>query len=143
MESDFQWVATLSDGTTKREHEGEYAIVPGERKPWVRLTRFLNDSGLHLTGLTLKFRDREVHMPEDQFQKLSMNGAKIVAPTSYSLQYMMEKELYGGQAETYFVDLIAHYPEFEVHLVQNVSSGNESWVTVTQGFQSMAQTPLK
>lgn len=142
---DVRWVATLSDGTTAVEHAGQYAVIPGERKPWVRLTQDLAYSDLHLTSLRLNFRGRTIHMPRANFDRFSLND-KSRAPLFYSLQHFLEGEMDGsggGLIERHFIDLIAHYQSYEVHFIQDLQDGNTSWVLVTEGLIPMARTPLR
>lgn len=141
---EIRWVATLSDGTTAVEHSGQYQIIPGERKPWIRLTQFLVENDLHLTSLRLNFRGRTIHMPRATFDRFGL-GEKNCAPSFYSLQYLIEGELGddGTLEQTTFIDLVAHYDELQVHYIQDITDGNTSWVVVTEGLRTMAPTPLK
>lgn len=135
-----RWIATLSDGTTAVEHTGEYKIVPGERKPWVRLTKILAENDLHLTSLRLNFRGRTVHMPRPNFDRFSL-GDVNAAPSFYSLQYFLEAEIGDEMKQNHFTDLVAHYDDFQVHYIQDLEDGNTSWVVATKNFQPMAPTP--
>jgi hypothetical protein len=137
------WVATLSDGSTATEHSGEYTILSGERKPWVRLTRFLADNDLHLTSLRLNFRGRTIHMPRQNFGRFGLNEQSR-PPLFYSLAYFLEGEINeaGEFGEKHFVDLVAHFAKFDVHYVHDLQEGNTSWVLVTEGYNPMAPTPL-
>lgn len=138
--ADFRWVATTSDGTTYVEHTGEYVLKPGERMPWVRLTRDLAAKGEYITSLRLNFKGRTIHMPRPNFGKFGLDD-KVRSPLFYSLQYMIERDMGGEMVDTEFVDLIAHYPTFEVHYVQDTTDGNNSWVIVTEGSPTMAPSP--
>lgn len=144
-DADIKWVATLSDGSTAVEHVGEYKVIPGERKPWVRLVNFAAKNGLHLTSLRLNSRGRTIHMPRLAFDKFGMVGTKSVDPLFYSLNYIIEGSMdaNGGvfQQES-FVDLVTHYPKFDVHFIQDLDKGNNSWVTVTENYTPNAPSPL-
>lgn len=137
-----QWVATLSDGTTVVEHNGDFQIKPGERKPWVRLCQFTEDNNLHLTSLRLNYDGRTVHMPRSSLGRFGI-GEVNQSPSCYSLQYHIEGEMRnGGELEqTLFVDMAAHYDDFIVHYIQDVTNGNNSWVIVTKGAERLAVTP--
>lgn len=140
-DADLKWVATLSDGSTAVEHEGEYVEVPGQRKPWVRLVQFAGQNGLHLTSLRINFRGRTVHMPRSKFDRFNMQA---VAPLSYSLEYKIEAEIgvdgsFGNEKR--FIDLAAHYVDYSVHYVQDIQDGNNSWVIVTTNDTPMAESP--
>lgn len=141
-DADVRWVATLSNGDTAVEHVGEYKVEEGKRLPWVRLTKFAAENGLHLTSLRLNFRGRTIHMPRMNFDRFSLND-KSIAPIFYSLQYILEGDVMGGMDPTYFVDLVAHYPKFDVHYIQDVTDGNNSWVTVTEDFSPPAPSPIR
>lgn len=136
-----RWVATLSDGTTAVEHTGEYQIIPGERKPWVRLCEFTTENGLHLTSLRLNYKGRTIHMPRSKFDRFDMNERNR-APLFYALQYHIEGEFLenGEFSQTNFVDLAAHYGDFAVHYIQDTTDGNNSWVLVTDGDEPLAAT---
>lgn len=144
-DADIKWIATLSDGTTAVEHTGEYKIIPGERKPWVRLVSFAGKNGLYLTSLRLNIRGRTIHMPRHDFDKFNL-GSKNVAPLFYSLNYIIEGTMEadgGGLIQDNFIDLVSHYPTYDVHYIQDITTGNNSWVTVTQGFTPNAPSPLR
>jgi hypothetical protein len=138
------WVATLSDGSTIVENTGDFQIVEGERKPWVRLCKFLGDSGLWLTSLRFNYRGRTVHLPRMTLDKFGMTD-RIKPPLYYSLQYHHEAELsLGGvlQKEWIYVDLASHYQDFAVHFIQDVSNGDNSWIAVTDP-DALAPTPRR
>ena len=140
-----RWVATLSDGSTAVEHSGEFQVVPGKRTPWWRLTELLGERGLHLTSLRLNFQGRTIHMPRANFDRFDLNNVSV-APLFYSLCYHAEGEIdqiTGHFEQTKFVELSAHYPEFDVSYIQDITNGNNSWIVVTQGRNPMAPTPPK
>lgn len=145
-DADIKWVATLSDGTTAVEHTGDYKIIPGERKPWVRLVHFAAKNGLHLTSLRLNVHGRTIHMPRIAFDKFGVVGTKSVDPLFYSLNYVIEGTMdangSGAFEQSSYVDLISHYPKFDVHYIQDVNKGNTGWITVTEGYTPNAPSPL-
>ena len=143
--SDLRWIATLSDGTTAVEHSGEYTIIPGERKPWVRLARDLGEKGLYLTSLRINFRGHTTHMPRSNFDRFDLNE-KSLAPLFYSLQYHLEAESANGAPleQTMFIDAVGHYEnDLAVHYICDVTNGATSWVVVTKGFNPMMPSPLR
>jgi hypothetical protein len=140
------WVATLSDGSTVVENQGEWVVREGESTPWVRLTHFLGDNDLHLTSLRLNFNGRTVHLPRPSFDKFGY--AEIAKePLYYSLSYHVEAEMdmSGGLVDqTLFMDLAAHYPNDQaLHYIQDMTGGNNSWVVLTEGHQPLASTPRR
>jgi hypothetical protein len=138
---DFRWIATLSNGETAVEHSGEWQIKPGTRKPWVRLCEFCTDNNLKLTSLRLWFRGKTIHMPRDKFDKFSMNDTAL-PPNHYSLQYHIEADdILSGVKQDTFIDLAAHYEDFIVHYIQDVSEGSNSWMVVTRPHQRLAASP--
>lgn len=144
-DADIKWVATLSDGSTAVEHVGEYKIIPGEKKPWVRLVRFAGENGLHLTSLRLNSRGRTIHMPRSAFDKFGAVGEKSSDPLFYSLNYIIEGTIDangGTLKQENFIDLIAHYPKFDLHYIQDIDKGNTSWLAVTEGYVPNAPSPL-
>ncbi len=126
------FVATLSDGTTAVEESGEWVTKYGERKPWVRLTRFAAKNGLHLTSLRLNIGGRTIHMPREKFDRFGLDGE---APLYYSLSYHLEVDdaMMGQGKQSHFIALAAHYDDFTVHHIQDTSLGNNSWIVVTKG----------
>jgi len=137
------WVATLSDGSTITEHSGDFKIIPGERKPWVRLCNFMGENKLWITSLRFNYRGRTIHLPRAKFEKFNLQE-RVKPPIYYSLQYHHEAEMtLGGQVieEWLYVDLAAHYPDFAVHFIQDVTNGNNSWIVVTDP-DSLAPSPL-
>jgi hypothetical protein len=140
-DSSIRWVATLSNGETAVEHSGDYQIIPGERKPWVRLTKFLVENDLYLTSLRLNFKGRTVHLPRPNFDRFGLNQLSK-EPLFYSLQYNLEGEIKNGGIleQKHFIDLVSHYDTYEVHFIQDLE-GHTSWVVVTEGYRSLAPTP--
>jgi hypothetical protein len=141
-----RWVATLSNGDTIAEQSGEWVEIPGQRKPWVRLTQFAAKNGYYLTSLRLNVDGRTIHMPRANFDRFAMNETSL-APLFYSLQYHMEADgLFGSgdEKQSKFIDLAAHYPEgIAVHYIQELGEQSNSWVLLTKDAQRMAPTPLK
>lgn len=139
--TDVKWVATVSDGSTVVEHTGEYSVIPGQRKPWVRLTEDLLGKNQHLTSLRLNLRGRTIHLPRANFDRFNLGGLSRT-PSFYSLAYLHEVEMSNsGANQTEFIDLVAHYDGYEVHYIQDITDGNNSWITVTQGYEPLAATP--
>jgi hypothetical protein len=141
-----RWVATLSDGSTVTEHAGDFKLVPGERRPWVRLNEFCAKNGLHLTSLRLNFKGRTVHLPRLGFDKFDY-GDKSRAPLFYSLCYHLEGDMQMDSQEllkqTTFIELSAHYDDLVVSYIQDVTDGKNSWVVVTDDRRAMAESPRR
>lgn len=130
------WIATVSDGTTATEHTGEWKIIPGKRKPWVRLVEKLAADGNHLTSLRLCINGRVIHLPRPGNNRFASRP-----PLYYSLCYHAEiDDIFGTPVERHFVDLAAHYDDFAVHYIQDASEGTTSWITVT-GPDALAPSP--
>jgi hypothetical protein len=140
-----KWVATLSDGTTAVEHTGSFMLEEGKRKPWPRLTDYLAQNDLYLTSLRLNFLGRTIHLPRENFDKFN-TGEINRPPLSYSLCYHIEAEAeYGSLAleETRFIELTAHYEDFAVSYVQDITGRLNSWVFVTEARDGLAETPRR
>lgn len=137
-----RFVATLSDGSTAVEESGEWVTRYGERKPWVRLIQFVAKNGLHLTSLRLNIDGRTIHLPREKFDRFSLEG---MTPNFYSLNYHLEVDDInaGGGKQTHFVDLAAHFDDFSVHYIQDISQGSNSWIVVTKGDQPLVPSPRK
>lgn len=136
---DGKWVATLSNGETAVERSGKFTVEQGEPTPWVRLVHFLGENDLWITSLRLNYKGRTIHMPRLTFDKF---GLESKSPTHYSLQYHLEAigEFGTVMEQTIFMDLAAHYPDFAVHYIQDLTHANDSWVVVT-GPDAKAPTP--
>lgn len=136
-----QWIATLSNGETVVEHFGDYTEIPGERKPWVRLCKFLAENDLRLTSLHLNVNGRIITMPSENFAKFGIDSS--FDPHSYSLQYYLEGEIdqTGELTNQRFIDLITHFDSFDVHYVSDLQTGDESWIVVTEPSTTLAPTP--
>lgn len=141
MHSKVRFIATLSDGSTITEGSGEWTVQPGQRSPWIRLAQFATKNKLHLTSLRLDIDGRTVHMPRERFERFGLEG---VEPHFYSLSYQLEVDNInsGGGKQSHFVNLTAHFDDFEVHYVQDVE-GTTSWIIVTRDFDAIAPTPRR
>jgi hypothetical protein len=143
MSDSATWIATLSDGSTIAE--SDIKIVPGERMPWVKLTNHLGQSGLHLTSLRLNYKGRTIHLPRMNFDRFAYNTVSR-APLFYSLCYHVEGDIpidTGIMKQTNFVELSAHYDDFVVSYIQDVSEGANSWIVVTDDRTGLAETPRR
>lgn len=142
------WVATLSDGSTVAEND--FRVEPGLRKPWVQLTQKLGREKLYVTSLRLNLKGRTIHMP-----RLSLNGKfnydEIYrAPLFYSMVYHLEGDMPFDRGpddqslvQTHYVELAAHYDDYIVRYIQDITNGNNSWVVVTDERREMAETPRR
>lgn len=136
------WVATLSDGTVAIENKGDWSVVEGERKPWVRLCDHLVKNNLHITSLRYNANGTTYHAPRlnDRF----MHGGEH--PETYSIQYIYERdEGSDGVTETQLVDIGAQYEGFSVNQVIELDdqSNGKSWVQVRRDFVPMAPARAK
>jgi len=136
------WAATLSSGEEAVEEIGEWTVRPNERSPWVRLTQFTAQEGLHLVSLRVKVGNRIVNMPSlkpDKFPYL-----KDIKPLFYSLNYYLEvDEVFGANKESHYVDLVSHYQDFVVHFIQNTNTEEEGWIVITDTAEPpLAPSPL-
>ena len=130
------WVATISDGTSAVEHQGEFQIISGERKPWVRLIKKLEAEGKYLTSLRLQAGERVINMP-----RLKNNRFDSYPPLYYSLSYIYEADdLLGRMTEKHFINLGAHYKDYAVHFIQDMNDISSAWITVTDN-QAPAPSP--
>ena len=123
--ADAYWIVTTSDGNTYIEGR-DFPVIPGERKPWVRLVDKLATDGSFITSMRLQVGKQTVVLP-------TMSGKfGGYPPRYYSLCYHAEiDDVLGNQTQSDFVDVAAHYENFAVHYVCDTSSGNTSWITVT------------
>lgn len=125
-----RFAAVLSDGTVMVEEE-DLVTVPGEVRPWVKLTELLKDRTVE--ELKLLIDDEEVLMPFG----FSRFGLVSEDPASYSLQYSTELEMDGGSFTTSnFVDLIAHFKDFEVHYIHDLEK-KKGLIAVTKGLRPL------
>jgi hypothetical protein len=138
-----QWIATLSNGETLAEHFGDYTETPGERKPWVRLCKYLAENDLHLESLHLNVNGHIITMPSASFNKFGIDNS--LSPHSYSLQYYLEGEIdeVGQLTNQRFIDLIAHFESYDVHHINDLQNGNENWIVVTPSTSTLAPTPRR
>lgn len=140
MDNTTHWVATLSDGTVAVEHKGDWQIIEGERKPWVRLCQLLQDKNLHITSLRYNANGQTYHAPRlnDRF----MHGGDH--PISYSIQYIFERdEGIDGVREFNAVDIGAQYEGFSVNQIIELGGQRTSWVQVRYGFEPLAPARAK
>lgn len=139
------WVATTSKGNTYTEHTGQFRLVPGERRPWVKLTEILGRESEYLTSLRLNYKGRTVHLPRLNFDRFDLNEVSR-APLSYSLCYHIEGTMDfdgGGLKQATFIELSAHYEDFVVSYIQDITGGNVAWIVVTDDRRVMAETPRR
>lgn len=122
-----KWRATLSDGTVATQDEGEWIENPGERLPWNRLCKYSAENGLVVDKLEVDIDGRLVYLPFD-LQRFSLVNQK---PNSFDIMYHMEVDnlLTGGNTSIY-IDTIAHYKNFDLHLI-NKTDTTESWIFIT------------
>lgn len=131
---DFKWIATLSDGETIVEGEGNWGIQPGKRLPWARLCEYAQENNLSITDLYLLLDgEQEIHIPSS----LDRFNLSIYKPSQYSIQHLLEIDnlLGGNRQETTFIDIAAVYEigdNLMVHLIIDVSNWKNMWIVVTE-----------
>jgi hypothetical protein len=131
------FVATLSDGTTVAEHTGEWTIVEGARKPWVRLCDYLLENKLYITSLRYNINGVTYHAPklDTRFEKGGIH------PKGYSLEYIYEREegfMPVGVTEFLAVDVGAYYGGPSVHQIVEVGGQKTAWMQVRNEYKPMA-----
>lgn len=138
MEATHGFVATLSDGTVAAEHQDNWAILPGERKPWVRLAQHLAQEGLHVTSLRYNANGQTYHAPklDTRFEK----GGR--APDHYAIEYILEREESPGSVvERLFVDIGAYYGNASVHMLIELGGQQSVWTQLRNGYAAMQKAP--
>ena len=129
------FVATLSDGTVAAEHSGQWVVIDGERKPWVRLGDYLLQNGLHVTSLRYNANGTTYHAPklDTRFEK---GGQE---PDWYSLEYIIEvEEGPNGREEMHLVDIGAYFGDVSVHQIIELGGQETSWVQLRKNYKAMA-----
>lgn len=121
-----RWVATISDGTVATELEGEWTIIPGERKPWVRLCQKLHQEGTWITSLRLNVNGQTIHLPRQN------NKFESEPPLYYDVCYHAEiDDIFGDRTQKDYVDIGAFYDTFSVHYIHEIGNNN-AWVTINK-----------
>lgn len=131
------WIASLSDGTTANEHHGDYTVIDGERKPFVRLCNFLLREKLHLTSLRYNANGTTYHAPKLD-QRWNKGG---IHPTGYSLEYVaeIEEDVSGVRSQALYVDIAAIYSDISVHTIIEIGDQQQVYTQVRQGYKPMAE----
>ena len=101
-----KWIALLSDSSKVEEGEGDYQVIPGGRKPWIRLINDLDEKGLYLTGLGYQV---------DDYTTWASSGADF-----YSLQYNSVARVGTVLEVFHYVDFAAHFGEISKHTIRNL-----------------------
>lgn len=136
-----KWLASLNDGTTAIENEGDFIAGP-EGSPWTKLEKYVEEKGLHITGLRVQVeRDGEAvrtyvmpslgnvnkdgchvrwrfmrPLPVDSY--LAVRGACASMGTG------------GQQARDMYIRCIAEYQDFVLSMVIDVAEGTEVSVVI-------------
>ena len=131
--SNYGFVATLSNGTVAAENNGMWTVIPGERKPWVRLQQYCADNDLHITSLRLNVDGQTYHLPK--IDTRFNTGA--LHPDSYSIQYIGEVEQDGTTNN--LIDVGAYYGDVSVHLMCELDGQHTSWTQVRQDFKPLCK----
>lgn len=129
------FVATLSNGATVAEHQSEWIIIEGERKPWVRLGDYLLKNKLYLTSLRYNGNGQTYHAPklDTRFEKGGLH------PDWYSLEYIFEhEEGASGASDTLLVDIGAYYGDMSMHTIIEIGGQRTVWTQVRKGHRAMA-----
>lgn len=136
------WVATTSNGEQVAEHKGNYTVIDGERKPWVRLCQNLATNGEHITSLRLwivdKHGQRTVNLP-----RLNSRFKANTIPDRYSIEYILEADdVLGATKQDEFIDVGTHYGNVSVHYIQQINDIANSWIEVRSGLEPQMPSPL-
>ncbi len=132
------FVATLSNGTTVAEHHGDYTVIAGERKPFVRLCTFVAENGLYLTSLRYNANSTVYHAPKLD-QRWEKGG---LHPDRYGIEYIVElEEGPQGREECHYVDVAAYYGDMSVHTIIELGGSQHVHTQLRQGYIALASAP--
>lgn len=134
-----KWLASLSDGTTAIENEGQFKEIAGELSPWQKFLIHLSEKDLHITGMRIQVErlggsTQTYNLPS--FNKTSEgNHEKWVTlrpmiPESYNYFRWVTKSLTDYTLVRHYIEIRAIYADFSVSLFVDENEGNESWVVL-------------
>lgn len=125
-----EWIAELSNGQIAEEGKGEFAVVSGQRTPWVRLCSYCAENDLTVTSLKIKVNNNIISLP--------LNAE------FYSLQYAIAGEIdeTGAFSQQKFVDAASHFKDYSSHYYYNLTLNRGEWIRRTDS-DPMAPTPRR
>jgi hypothetical protein len=111
-----KWIAVLSNGEVIKEGEGDFQLIAGERKPWVRLCSYLSANNLHINDLALEVDDTIMQL----FTEI---------PDFYAIQYQATGILDadGSFSQEHCIDIGGFYGTSSVHYVHNTTTNEGHW----------------
>ncbi len=91
--------ASLSNGENFVEGKGDYAFIPGELSPLLRLYKYVQDNGLQITGVSIEARGTEHHLPSVAKNPRFKTFAETPPPKRYLMYRKKGVDMVRGQAQ--------------------------------------------
>lgn len=133
-----KWLASLSDGTTAVEGEGEF-IRDGVVPMWHKLLKHLEENDLTITGFRVQVsKDGEptktYNLPSHSIEKDTGKHEKWkyltpMIPLEYNCRRAITRAIMTGE-QSIEIEITAKYEDFSVSLFVDQDEGNESWVVI-------------
>ena len=127
-----KWMVGLSDGSNIYEDKGDFKRVAGEKTPWLKLKKYLDDKGVEITSLSLYTDggDRWV-LPSSGSSPKFQELRDIKQPNSYKFRRKAKIEQSTGNTREYAV-VIAEYDDYDIEIWVLEKEPNPSWSLIKQ-----------
>lgn len=134
-----KWLASLSDGTTAIEGDGQYTETAGGLSPWLTLQKHLANTGLHITGMRIQVSKtgkaiRTYNLPSRHKTPSGKHekwpAIRPMVPQQYNYFRWIASSRGDGIPPQRHIEIRSIYGDVIVSLFVDENEGNESWVVV-------------
>jgi hypothetical protein len=139
-----RWLAYLSDGSVAIEGKYPFEEIPNEPSPWQRLLLHLAKNKLQITGLRIQIEKggsvRTFNLPSKS-PKQKWADLKPLIPIGFNYFRRVQRSMepiegdFGNLRlgnEYHFIEIHAIYDDFELVLIVDEDTGNESWSLILE-----------
>jgi len=121
-----RWIASLSNGEIVTEGKGKFEEIKGELSPWQKLTNYIAENELDITGLAIKLHGRSYFLPT-QSPKF---GGEVPYDYNYSRHVISDVIPNRKDRIQKFIFIEAFYKHFKVRLWVDEMGYKNSWVSI-------------
>lgn len=110
------WRVKLANNDTFMEGEEPFAVIEGEKSPWLRLKDYLAEKQTQIIYLALVVDGKVYSLPSKYYQPKFSDFANSDKPAEYNFFRKLGSDLDGSTKSDYFAVIEASYGEMKLQL---------------------------
>jgi hypothetical protein len=123
------WKVKLSNDETFTEGEGEFAVVKGEKSPYLKLKDYLIEKDLKIIELSLIRGQVQFNLPTNENKPKFADFSKLQEPAELNFFRKLGMDLDGSNKQDLFAVIEAIYPDHKLQLWVDENS-EKCWAVI-------------